>query len=108
MVRHIPPSAYSWQTWGNPYFGPAPTLASADWQAPATVNAAASFGPTQIADGRYWIANLSPLARPKVNRLGLTQFRLRFTTEHYNNVADYEIFESDALLPPQLFIYYNP
>ncbi len=97
----------------NPYFGAGLALAGSDWQAATTVASAGSFGNSLLPDGSWYSAGLNAAARSKINKLGTTQFRLRFTSETYNNALDYISLYSGNFLStpadrPQLVVYYNP
>jgi hypothetical protein len=97
----------------NPYFGTGLGLVGSDWQAAATVAPAGTFGSTLLADGSWYTAGLNLTALSKINKIGTTQFRLRFTTETYNNALDYiSLYSGDFLTTPadrpRLVVYYNP
>ena len=93
-----------------PYFGRELALVASDYQALTTVSSAGT--PFSAIGGGWYRGTLNAPARTRVNKFGTTQFRLRFSTEHYNNSADYLSFYSgNAGLPanrPLLYIYYNP
>jgi hypothetical protein len=95
----------------KPYFGSSPLLQLTDFNAPATVNGAGSFGPP---NGLLYSADLNSSGLANINLAGTTQFRLRFDTENYNNTADYiSFFIIDILtvshhFGPTFFVYYNP
>jgi predicted outer membrane repeat protein len=93
-----------------PYFGRELALVGSDYQALTTVSSAGT--PFSLSAGGWYRATLNALARTRINKFGTTQFRLRFSTEHYNNAADYLSFYSGntalAANRPLLYIYYNP
>ncbi len=94
----------------KPYFGTGLTLVNSDWQASATVTPAGTFSPVS---GGWYMATLNSAGRASINKIGATQFRLRFTTDAYNNAADYLAFYSgnyatNQSFRPKLVVYYNP
>jgi hypothetical protein len=98
----------------NPYFYNSEQLQAADWHAPATVTAVASFpsAPTDPNEGDYMISNkFSPEGRMNINVNGLTQFRVYFTTgSNGNNAPDYLGFwsaEAVETQKPKLLIEYS-
>ena len=94
----------------KPYFGSGVGLESVDYQAPATLSQAGIFNP--VPSNGWYTTQLGPTARSDINRIGITQFRLRFTVENLNNTADYIIFLSGDVPTapdrPMLFVYYGP
>ncbi len=89
------------------------TLQSADFQAAATQNAAMTI--TNAPVNGWYTAGLSSADFTDINRLGVTQFRLRFAIPSNNNsVADYLFFYSGnytsvpGLRPALLVTYYVP
>ncbi len=92
----------------KPYFGAGPSLAISDWQASATVAAVTTFGAPSSAG---WYAGLlNSSGRLSINKLGSTQFRLRFTSDLYNGIADYlSVYSGNSTsYRPRLIVYYNP
>jgi hypothetical protein len=93
-----------------PYFGIQLALVASDYQVLATVYSAGT--PFSLIGGGWYRATLNAPARTRINKFGTTQFRLRFSTEHYNSTADYLSFHSGnaalAANRPLLYIYYNP
>ena len=94
------------------FFGTSPALESVDYQASATGLSAATFGST--ANAGWYSAPVSASMLGSINRLGRTQFRLRFALQSNNDsVANYAAFFSgDALTSsnrPQVIVqYYVP
>ena len=87
-------------------FGAA-ALELADFNAPATVTAVGSFNSVPV--GSYYSLTLNATGRNNINKLGLTQFRLRFGKDDNDNLAaDYMKFISGNFRSgqPQLFITY--
>ncbi len=96
----------------KPYFGSSAGLAASDYQAGATVAPAGNFGTTLLSNGSWYFAGLNATALANINKLGTTQFRLRFATETYNEAYDFvSFFSSNAGTVadwPVLTVYYNP
>ena len=96
----------------KPYFGPALALAASDFQAVAGKSSAATFGVPPSAG--WYTATLNSIAYPHINKLGTTQFRLRFQLDDDNdNAADYMKFFSGnypttTSRPLLLIQYYIP
>ncbi len=94
----------------TPYFGAGITLASSDWQAPATVIGAAAFGSVPVSG--WYTAQLSALGMANISKTAATQFRLRFGSEIYNGLADYlSLYSGDTTTlsaRPALTVYFNP
>ena len=94
----------------NPYFGADPTLVSSDFQVAATLSAAGAVSSVPTASG--FAGWLSGQGISKINKTGMTQFRLRFGSEIYDSAAEYVTFYSgdatNGALRPRLFVYYNP
>jgi hypothetical protein len=92
----------------KPYFGTGVTLVNADWQAAATVPAAGLWQP----DGSLYWTTLNNAGLSRVNKLGTTQIRLRFTLAGANHLADYvTVYSGNAAtlgLRPAMTVYYNP
>ncbi len=89
-----------------------PALQLTDFQALASRNAVLAFTNTPLAGGWY-AKSLSAANRVYINRVGLTQFRLRFALgDDGDSIADYLRFYSGnalAAYQPQLIIrYYVP
>jgi hypothetical protein len=53
-----------------------------------------SFGTVLQPDDWWYSAVINALGRANINKLGPTQFRLRFATDAYNNALDYVGFAS--------------
>ncbi len=92
-----------------PHFGPKAALESVDFQAPATAAAVAAFNPTP--SGGWYTAQISIADLASINRLGRTQFRLRFAIPNNSNSApDYvSFFGGDATTAsnrPVLVVWY--
>jgi hypothetical protein len=95
----------------NPFFGANAGLVIGDFQAAAGKSAVATFGATPASN--WYSALLNATGRAYVNKIGVTQFRLRFAKDDNNdNGADYMKFYSGnagAASRPQLIIeYYVP
>ncbi len=93
----------------KPFFGTLPALQSADFQAPATALSVATVGPTP--SGGWYTATGGKAFLVDINKLGRTQFRLRFTLPSNNDsVGNYAVFFSgDALTTgnrPELIVQY--
>ena len=91
----------------KPYFGSSPSLAQEDFNAAASDRSVRNF--SQI--NTYWYsATLNSSGLAYVNKTGLTQFRLYFSTpDNANGVSDYMKFSSgnsSAGYQPQLLIMY--
>jgi hypothetical protein len=97
----------------KPFFGTTAGLVVSDFQAGASLPAAATFNKTP-ATGAWYSAVLSSSAYPFINLKGTTQFRLRFAKNDNDDLgADYLKFYSGNALTassrPQLIIkYYVP
>ena len=97
----------------RPYFGTTPGLVPSDFQVSASYLTAGVFSPTPLAGGWYK-AVLNNAAKAWINRVGSTQFRLRFSIDDNNNaIADNMRFLSGnyatASYRPMLEIkYYVP
>ncbi len=78
---------------GVPRFGSLPALESLDFQAPATALSVATFNATPSAG--WYTAGVGGSYLGSINRLGRTQFRLRFTLPSNNDsVGNYAAFFS--------------
>jgi predicted extracellular nuclease len=94
----------------NPFFGANAGLTISDFQAAADAIASTFGAPVS----NWYSAVLNAVGRSYVNKIGITQFRLRFATDdNNNNVADYMRFFSgdytNVNLRPTLVIeYYVP
>jgi hypothetical protein len=91
----------------SPFFGTTPGLVISDFQAPADLWAAGTFGVTPVS---YWYgANLGSAAYPFIDRTGITQFRLRFQAGDNGDLgADYmRFFAGGVAAAPQLIITYS-
>ncbi len=74
------------------YFGSSSSLQLADFSATATSEKIATFG---APSSSWYTATLTSTGRGKINKTGLTQFRLFFNTgDNDNNSADYMRFYS--------------
>jgi hypothetical protein len=91
------------------FFGTSDALLATDFQA-ASTSAAGSFNPVSGAPGWYQLV-LSAGNLANINKLGPTQFRLRFTREdNADHGADYALFssgEAAATLRPVLIVEYT-
>jgi hypothetical protein len=77
----------------NPYFGTTAALTASDFQTAAGKYAVGIFNPTP-ASGWYSV-NLNTNAFPSINKVGTTQFRLRYKLDDDNDsIADYMKFFS--------------
>ena len=89
-------------------FGDKPALEKMDFQASASVTEALTFVNMSL-NAWYW-ADMEALAFPEVNKVGVTQFRLRFEEgADPDMVADYFRFysgEAGSSRRPQLIITY--
>ena len=94
----------------KPYFGRGLALVSSDWQVPALPSLAGAFTSPPI--GGWYSGEVGGAGLSKINKLGTTQMRLRFTTEHYNAHADYlSVYSGNyvkAGFRPRLIVYFNP
>jgi hypothetical protein len=78
----------------NGAFSNSGALQATDFQAAASRNAVGLFANNPQAGGWY-LSNLKAAAYPYINRVGITQFRLRFQTDDDNDaVADFIRFYS--------------
>ena len=95
----------------KPYFGSSIALQLTDFAAPESFRNACSFNSTPDANGWYSTSGQCLNALPYINKVGPTQFRLRFAFPTNNNgVADYLSFFSGNAGPlsqPQLIINYS-
>jgi len=77
----------------KPYFGTGLALAAHDFQTIASKSAVGTFGTT--ASSGWYSVTLLNTAYPYINKMGTTQFRLRFKLDDDNdNTADYMKFFS--------------
>ena len=77
----------------KPYFGPVLALAASDFQAVAGKSSAGTFG--ALPSAGWYTASMNSIAYPHINKLGTTQFRLRFQLDDDNDsVVDYMKFFS--------------
>ncbi len=117
VKQSSPPAGNPFGTQGNlltdlaaPYFGAGLGLTGSDWQAGATVSPAGTFVSTPASN--WYRVVLNPTARLKINKLGTTQFRLRFALKDHNATADNLILISgNAASPadwPLTVVYFNP
>ena len=95
----------------QPFFGGGPGLVSGDFQTLAGSSAVARFGASPA--GPWYSAPLNDIGKAGINRMGTTQFRLRFTLDDNNDqLADFMKFysgDAGAANRPQLLIqYYVP
>jgi bacillolysin len=94
----------------QPNFGSSAALIASDFQAPVSLAAVSSFGPTPALQSWY-SANVSA-ASPYIYVVGTTQFRLRFSKDDNDDMSnDYIRFYSGETpgSAPQLIIeYYIP
>jgi hypothetical protein len=96
----------------KPYFGANAGLVIGDFQAAAGKSAVATFNATPVSN--WYSALLSATGRAYVNKIGVTQFRLRFATDDNNdNGADYMKFFSGnyatvSVRPTLTIEYYLP
>ena len=88
-------------------FGTSPALQLSDFNAAASVDKVGAFGATPA--GGWYSVSLNASGRGQINRLGLTQLRLRFALDdNNNNAADLMRFVSgDAANPPMLVITFT-
>jgi hypothetical protein len=96
---------------GSPRFGTQTALQISDFQATASMVRVGRF--TSPASAGWYTANLSSTAITKINKAGITQFRLRFSMDDNNDFgADYLKFYSGGARitsRPKLVIeYYVP
>ena len=93
----------------NGWFGTTNALATADFNAPATVIKTSTFNKVPVAS--WYSAVLNATGNSTVNKTGLTQFRLYFTLDDNNNtIADYmNFFSGNGAVGsrPELIIKYN-
>ena len=76
----------------NPFFGTTAGLQTGDFQAAGT-SAVATFG--TVPDLSWYSAVLNGVGRARINRIGTTQFRLRFALDDNNDhIADFIKFFS--------------
>jgi len=91
-------------------FSTSPNLQAADFQAPASLNAAAVIR-SQAEAGNWYVATLSDPALSLINLSGITQFRLRFQKEdNANSQTDaLKFFSGNATIEdrPILIIEYS-
>jgi hypothetical protein len=92
----------------KPYFGSSSSLALEDFNAAASANSVGNFTPVTTI---LYSATLTSTGRAYINKAGLTQFRLYFSTDDNDNgIADYMEFYSGntttTLYKPQLIISY--
>jgi hypothetical protein len=92
----------------KPFFGTSQNLALEDFKAAASALSVANFHPLTTL---LYAATLTPTGCAYINKTGLTQFRLYFSTNNNNNnTADYLSFfsgeTSTTLYKPQLVITY--
>jgi len=94
----------------NPYFGSLSTLEISDFEAAATIPAAATFGSTPLSG--WYSAKVKALAFSSINLTGTTQFRLRFTKDDNDDLAADQIkfYSGDAATnkPVLIIKYYVP
>ena len=93
-----------------PYFGTQLALVNSDFQVTPLLPSAAK--PFAALPTGWYRGILTPAAVARINTYGTTQFRLRFTTETYNAIADNVAFYSGNAVTvayrPVLWVYYNP
>jgi len=94
----------------KPFFGTALALVAGDFQAVAGKSAVGTFGSSPQAG--WYSVNLNSPAYTYVNKTGTTQFRLRFTLDDNDDLADdYVMFYSGDWTSvadrPRLVVYYN-
>ena len=92
-------------------FGTFPQLQRSDFQGKASCNLVGRF--SSRANSGWYTSNLSSAAYSRINKTGVTQFRLRFYKDDNNdNSADYfKFYSGDAIIAyrPQLVVdYYIP
>lgn len=95
----------------SPRFGTSASLATSDFSAAASRNAAASFGSAAV--GGWYVASVGTPGLAFVSRTATTQFRLRFTLDDNNDRgADYLSVASGnastSASRPLLQVYYLP
>jgi hypothetical protein len=92
-----------------PSFGSSVKLQPADFQTGENCADAGAF--TERLEGRWFVADLDPVAFPHINKEGATQFRLWYDMSRSNNGRpDYIQFysgDSDALNRPILVLRYS-
>ncbi|KAA0255960.1 MAG: hypothetical protein EDM79_20425 [Chloroflexi bacterium] len=90
-------------------FGSGPGLQLTDFRSASHLDAVGSFNPTIVSG---WRDAIVTSASPYINRLGTTQFRLRFTLDDNNDLgADYVRFyagETYSKAPRLIVQYYIP
>ena len=96
----------------NGHFGNSLGLELADFSSPASASTARE-GISPINHNGWYSVNLSTVNRGFVSKLGVTQFRLRFSVPSDNDkTADYDKFfsgDAPAGYQPQLIVtYYTP
>jgi hypothetical protein len=95
----------------KPYFGAGPGLALNDFQAAANLGGACTIGATSTASGWHKCTTASG-AFPYVNKLGTTQFRLRFATGDNDDMgADVlNLYSGNAISAnrPYIIVWYLP
>ncbi len=85
----------------NGYYGTSDALAASDFQAASSATNAATI-PYPTSNGQWVSGDLNSSGRSNINKAGVTQFKVRFTTDDDNDgTADYlNIYDSGA--PPKL------
>ncbi len=95
----------------KPFLGVSDVLQASDFQAAVSAKAVFSFGASPV--GGWYVATMSSIGNPYINRTASTQLRLRFTLDDNNDLgADYMSFYSGEALAgnrPRLVVkYYVP
>ena len=80
----------------NGYYGTSDSLAAADFEAASSATNVATLTPYPAANGDYSSGSLNSSGRSNINKTGVTQFKIRFTTDDDNDgTADYlNIYDS--------------
>ncbi len=97
----------------RPFFGAANALELSDFQAAATKLNAGAFSSTPVSGGAAYQAILPSTSFQYINKLGLTQFRLRFTLDDNNDLGadNMRFFSGDYSVVserPELEVQYTP
>ncbi|MFZ5880106.1 MAG: S-layer homology domain-containing protein [Chloroflexota bacterium] len=100
-----------WVDIRKPFFGPAATLETSDFEAAASLEAAGAFGPG--LSGGWYTTELHPSALAFIDPYGATQVRLRFARDDNDNQeADFlRLFSGDANEGDRPYLhleYYTP
>ena len=82
----------------NGYYGTSDSLAAADFEAASSATNVATLTPYPAANGDYSSGSLNSSGRSNINKTGVTQFKIRFTTDDDNDgTGDYlNIYDSTS------------